>query len=217
MADTQPSGGLYKIIEETDDGSSLSFRWERFKQGGEDGAEYGTGFANVDNLAFDQDGHLWGVTDMSTGLHNGFGLGASATPIAIDHAAANPDQAANLVGVFGANWMFTVPLDGPDAGLLIPFAYGPPRCEMTGPTFAGDTLILSVQHPSEDVPINDGTPASTLSRQIELLDLSGGLFNQQRTLPRGSNWPSNLPVADGGAGDPLGPPRPSVIGIRRRT
>ena len=217
VADTQPSGGLYKIIEDTDDGSSPTFRWERFRQGGEDGADDGAGFANVDNLAFDQDGHVWGVTDMSTGLHNGFGLGAAATPIVIDHAAANPDQAATLVGVFGPNWMFTVPVSGPDAGLLVPFAYGPPRSEMTGPTFAGDTLILAVQHPSEDVPINDGTPASTLSRSIELLDLDGGLFNQQRTVPRGSNWPSNLPVADGGDGDPLGPPRPSVIGIRRRT
>ncbi len=49
----------------------------------------------------------------------------------------------------------------------------------------GDTLIISVQHPGEDSPINDGT---ILSRDIELLDLSGVTFNQARTVPRGSSW-----------------------------
>jgi uncharacterized protein len=122
-----------------------------------------------------------------------------------------------LVGVFGNNWLFFVPTSGENAGEVIPFAYGPPRCEMTGPTFTGDTLIISVQHPCEDSPINDGTPASTLNRRIELLRLDGSLFRQNRTLPRGSNWPSNLPSEDGGSNNPLGPPRPSVIGIRRRT
>jgi uncharacterized protein len=39
---------------------------------------------------------------------------------------------------------------------------------------------------------------------------------QQRTLPRGSNWPSNIPTADGGADNPTGPPKPAVIGIRRK-
>jgi uncharacterized protein len=32
---TQQSGGLYKIIEESEDGTGTTFRWERFKQGGE--------------------------------------------------------------------------------------------------------------------------------------------------------------------------------------
>ena len=70
--DTQQFGGLYKIREDSHDSTGTTFRWERFQQGGESGAEDGDGFANLDNLAFDEDGNVWGVTDMSTGLHNGF-------------------------------------------------------------------------------------------------------------------------------------------------
>ena len=103
--------------------------------------------------------------------------------------------------------MFFIPTQGPNAGNLIPFGHGPMRCEFTGPTFVGDTLIVSVQHPGEDCPINDGT---ILSRDIEILDLDGSLFTQTRTIPRGSSWPSNL------TGNEFGPPRPSVIGIRRK-
>jgi hypothetical protein len=43
-----------------------------------------------------------------------------------------------------------------------------------------------------------------------MLNLDGTLFTQKRSLPRGSNWPSNL------EGNPQGPPRPGVIGIRRK-
>jgi len=46
----------------------------------EKGAEPGDGFANVDNLAFDSQGNVWGVTDMSTEAHNGFATGVAATP-----------------------------------------------------------------------------------------------------------------------------------------
>lgn len=60
---------------------------------------------------------------------------------------------------------------------------------MTGSTFVGDTLIMAVQHPGEDCPIDDGT---ILSRDIEILDLDGSLFTQKRTVPRGSRFPSNL-------------------------
>ncbi len=78
---------------------------------------------------------------------------------------------------------------------------------MTGPTFVEDTLILSVQHPGEDCPFQDN---ALLSRDIEMLDLKGNLFSQKRSVPRGSNWSSNI------EGNPQGPPRPSVIGIRRK-
>ena len=78
---------------------------------------------------------------------------------------------------------------------------------MTGPTFVGNTLLLSVQHPSEDSPIGNTT---LLNRQIQILALDGTTFNQNRTVPRGSNWPSNL------IGDPSGPPRSAVIGIQRQ-
>lgn len=214
----QPSGELFKIIENSPDCTGTTFRWQRLAKGGEAGSEAGDGFANVDNLAFDNQGHIWGVTDMSSSAHNGFNVGAAATPKLIEHAVvgvSSPSQTgsnqtvttSDLTGVFGNNWLFFIPTKGPDAGKVVPFAYGPPRCEMTGPTFIGDTLILSVQHPSEDCPFN---PQQTLSRTIEMLDLKGGLFNQTRTVPRGSNWPSNI------EGNPQGAPRPSVIGIRRK-
>jgi uncharacterized protein len=213
--DTQQFGGLYKIREDSHDSTGTTFRWERFQQSGESGAEDGDGFANLDNLAFDEDGNVWGVTDMSTGLHNGLGVvyeGAALQPtqLVIDHTATG-SSAGNLVGTFGTNWIFYVPVRGRAAGVVHPFGYGPPRCEMTGPTFVGDTLFLAVQHPSEDSPINGdpaagGPPASAITRPIEMLDLAGGLYSQVRTVPRGSNWPNNGPAE---------PPKPSVIAVRR--
>jgi hypothetical protein len=209
--ENQQSGGLYKIIENRGDGTAINFRWERLAQGGEAGTDNGTGFGNVDNLAIDSRGNIWGVTDMSTSTHNGFDVGAAGTQNPIDHTATG--NVSSFTGVFGNNWLFYIPTEGAQAGQVIPFAYGPVRCEITGPTFVGDTLIVAVQHPGEDCPINDGT---MLSRRIEMLDLDGSLFNQTRTVPRGSSWPSNIPVADGGNNQLQGIPRPSVIGIRRK-
>ncbi len=215
----QPSGELFKIIEDSSDSTGTTFHWERFVKGGEAGAEPGDGFANVDNLAFDSQGNIWGVTDMSTGAHNGFKTGAAAEPLLIEHTivgANAPSQidsnqnveTSSLIGVFGNNWLFFIPTTGPDAGEIVPFAYGPPRCEMTGPTFVGDTLIIAVQHPGEDCPFS---PQQILSRDIEMLSLDGSsVFNQKRSVPRGSNWPSNL------EGNPSGPPKPAVIGILRK-
>lgn len=208
---TQQSGGLYKIIENSQDGTGTTFRWERFAQGGEAGSEYGAGFANVDNLVIDDRGNVWGVTDMSTDTHNGFSLGANPTENKIDHSTTG--NVSTFTGVFGNNWFFCIPTSGPNAGQVIPFAQGPVRCEMTGPTLVGDTLFLSVQHPGENSPVNDGTQ---LSRSIELLDLSGTTFDQTRTVPRGSSWPSNIPASDGGSNQATGIPRPAVIGIRRK-
>lgn len=217
--ETQPSGSLFKIIEDRFDSTGRTFRWERFAKGGEAGAETGDGFANVDNLAFDSQGNIWGVTDMSTEAHNGFGVGANPEPTGIDHRVVGSNsppteqdsnfnaRTSSLIGVFGNNFLFFIPTSGPDAGEVIPFAYGPVRCELTGPTFIGDTLIISVQHPGEDVPFS---PPATLSREIEMLNLDGTLFNQKRSVPRGSNWPSNI------QGNPGGPPKSAVIGIRRK-
>ncbi|MGI0490258.1 PhoX family protein [Alkalinema pantanalense CENA528] len=201
--DTQQYGGLYKIIEDSADSTGRTFKWKRLEQGGEAGSIDGAGFANVDNLAFDQKGNIWGVTDMSTGLHNGFETGAAGKPTDISHAPSG--NVGNLVGVFGNNWLFYIPLKGQHAGQVVPFAYGPPRCEMTGPTFVGNTLILSVQHPGEDCPYQ---PQVNLNRSVEMLALNGSIVYQNRTVPRGSNWPSNL------KGNPNGAPKPSVIGIR---
>ncbi|MEH2368777.1 PhoX family protein [Nostoc sp.] len=208
---TQQSGGLYKIIEDSADATGLTFRWQRFAQGGEAGSVNGAGFANVDNLVFDNQGNVWGVTDMSTDTHNGFNVGAEGKQTKIDHTVSG--NVSDFTGVFGNNWLFYIPTSGANAGQVIPFAHGPVRCEMTGPTFVGNTLIISVQHPGEDCPINDGT---MLSRSIELLDLNGTTFNQTRSLPRGSSWPSNISKNDGGKEEATGIPRPSVIGIRRK-
>ncbi len=217
--ETQPSGSLFKIIENSSDNTGTTFRWERLAKGGEAGAEIGDGFANVDNLAFDSQGNIWGCTDMSTEAHNGFEVGANPEPTSIDHRVVGSNsppteqdsnfnaRTSSLIGVFGNNFFFFIPTSGPDAGAVIPFAYGPVRCELTGPFFVGDTLIISIQHPGEEVPFS---PQTTLSREIEILNLDGTLFNQTRSVPRGSNWPSNI------QGNPSGPPRPSVIGIRRK-
>ncbi|MEG4445441.1 PhoX family phosphatase [Microcoleus sp. AT9_B5] len=201
---TQQSGGLYKIIEDSPDGAGLTFRWQRLAQGGEAGSVGGSGFASADNLDFDAQGNIWAVTDMSTSTHNGFDVGASGKPTTIDHNKTG--NVSDFTGVFGNNWLFYIPTSGPNAGTVIPFAYGPNRCEMTGPTFVGDTLLLSVQHPGEDCPIDDGT---VLSRQIEMLDLNGAVFSQTRSVSRGSLWPSNI------ENDRRRSPMPSVIGIRR--
>ena len=208
----QPSGAIYKITEQSSNGAGTTFRWAAFTQSGEAGADNGAGFANVDNLAFDTNGNVWGVTDMSTSRQNGFRTGAQPGTRTIDHTFIGGD-ANTFVGVFGNNWMFYIPTSGPNAGEVVPFAYGPPRCEMTGPTFVGDTLILAVQHPGEDVPM--GAPGQTpLNQDIEMLNLDGTLFIQNRTVPLGSNFPSNVPTADGGSGSSFGPPRPCVIGIK---
>ncbi len=204
---TQQSGGIYRITEDSKDGAGTTFRWKRFLQGGEAGAQDGDGFGNVDNLVFDRKGNLWGVTDMSTTTHNGFAVGAAGTVNPINHTSLGNVSA--FTGVFGNNWLFYAPTSGEQAGQVVPFAYGPTRCEMTGPTFVGqDTLIISVQHPGEDCPY---LPKVELSRDIEMLALDGTLFNQKRTVARGSNWPSNI------LGNPDGPPKPTVIGIRRKT
>jgi uncharacterized protein len=201
----QQSGGIYKIIENSGDGTGKTFRWERFLQGGEAGAQDGDGFGNVDNLVIDRKENVWGVTDMSTSTHNGFDVGAAGNLKTINHSQSG--NVSDFTGVFGNNWLFYSPTRGPNAGEVVPFAYGPPRSEMTGPTFVGNTLIVAVQHPGEDCPF---TPKATLTRQIEMLALDGTLFNQTRSVARGSNWPSNI------EGNPDGPPRPTVIGIRRK-
>jgi secreted PhoX family phosphatase len=98
--------------------------------------------------------------------------------------------------------------------MLFPFAIGPTRCEMTGPTFIGNTLVLSVQHPGEDSPTRSALGANpTLTRDIEILnsDASGALVTQTRTVPLGSHWPGNI------AKHTTDIARPAVIGIQRKS
>lgn len=201
---TQQSGGIYKIIENSSDSTGRSFRWVRFAQGGEAGSQSGSGFASVDNLAFDGSGNVWGVTDMSTSTHNGFDVGAAGKLNDISHATTG--NVASYTGIFGNNWMFYIPLKGQYAGQVIPFAHGPNRAEITGPTFIGDTLIVAVQHPGEDCPYS---PQATLTRSIPMLALNGSIVYQTRSVLRGSNFPSSI---DGSGTIP----KPTVMGIRRK-
>ena len=207
---TQQSGGLYKIIEDRPADASLSFHWERLEQGGEAGATQGSGFAAVDNLAFDNAANVFGVTDMSTGLHNGFTEGFPNNATTINHTATG--DVGQLIGVFGNNWLFFLPTEGPEAGEIIPLAYGPTRCEMTGPTFVRNTLILSVQHPSEDCIFTrrSSRPARCSTAPSSCWTSPAQVFTQNRTVSRGSNWPSNI------EGNLNGPPRPCVIAIQRK-
>ena len=220
--DTQQSGGLYKIIEDSSDGAGETFRWQRFVQAGEVGTVDGVGFANVDNLAFDEKGNVWGVTDMSTSRHNGIRTGLAYAERTINHSAKGSGQSDTLVGVFGNNWLFYIPTRGSSAGTVIPFASGPMRCEMTGPTFVGDTLIISVQHPGEDSPIATDINPSVL-RKVEMLNFDGSaVVTQDRTVPLGSRWPDTILgethlVKDGDGNTVRAAiPRPCTIGIKRK-
>jgi len=137
-------------------------------------------------------------------------LSEGADPVSqpIDHAAVGR-AASTIEGVFGNNWAFVIPAQGPEAGSVVPLAIGPMRSELTGPAFVGDdTLLLSVQHPGENAPFD--RPGETVTSDIEMLGLDGRVFTQRRTVPVGSNWPSNI------EGRPADPPRPAVVGIRRK-
>jgi hypothetical protein len=151
---------------------------------------------------------------VSTDKHNGVDNGPMPEALTVDHSGVGSGGSAggNLVGVFGNNWMLIIPTSGPYAGVHLPFAIGPTRCEMTGPTFIGNTLVLSVQHPGEDSPTRAALAANpTFSRPIELLKLNGrSLFTQTRTVPVGSQWPGNI------SEDPNRIARPAVIGIQRK-
>jgi secreted PhoX family phosphatase len=221
----QQSGDIVRLVEKSSDGSGTSFTWSRFSKAGEVGTlpdgtdpdqpKPGMGYANVDNMVFDKLANLWGVTDMSTGLHNGVSDGPIPSALNIDHSGvgSGSDAGGNLVGVFGNNWMLMIPTSGPYAGVHFPFAIGPTRCEMTGPTFIGNTLVLAVQHPGENSPTR-AAASPTFSRSIDLLNLDGsGLITQKRTVPVGSQWPGNIV-------DKIAHPdkvaRPAVIGIQRK-
>jgi secreted PhoX family phosphatase len=226
-ADTaQQFGDLLKLTEDSPDGAGKTFTWSRLAQGGEVGTradangetQAGDGFGNADNLAFGLDQTLWVCIDQSTELHNGFrtGLvnpGGTLLETDVNHAAVGSSAAEGLIGVFGNNWLFYVPTKGPNTGTVVPFAIGPTRCEMTGPTFIGsNTLIVSIQHPGEDCSIR-ATAAEIQSRIVPLLDAEGSaVFTQQRTITKGSQWPSNVlgsPAADA-------VPIPAVVAIRRK-
>ncbi|MDX2270762.1 MAG: DUF839 domain-containing protein [Cyanobacteriota bacterium] len=191
-AGPQPFGAIFRLLEEGNEPTAMSFSYEVFQSSGEVGSG-GPGYANVDNLVFDPNGNLWLVTDQSTSGHNR----------AIKDRKKDP-----INGAFGSNSLIFVPTSGPDAGKPYLFSYGPVECEMTGPTFTrdGQTLFIAVQHPGEVNGIRKQKKQEV--REMELLARDGkSTFKQTRVVPMGSNWPT------GSDGDP---PKPSVIAIQKK-
>jgi secreted PhoX family phosphatase len=90
----QQSGDILRLDEDSRDGSGTTFKWSRFSKAGEvgtvpDGSAEpapGMGYANVDNLVFDRLANLWGVTDMTTSVHNAVGAGTKHLAPGSDHA-----------------------------------------------------------------------------------------------------------------------------------
>ncbi|EAZ91870.1 PhoX family protein [Crocosphaera chwakensis] len=189
-------GWIMKIIEDKNNPAAMSFRWDILATGGEP-AQGGMGFANPDNLMFDNQGDLWMVTDMSTSSHN--------QEIKDRVKDGEPVSTKSLVGIFGNNTLWYLPLQGENKGTAFPFAIGPMEVEMTGPWLTQDqqTLFLAVQHPGEAYGTRQNKASEV--REFSLLTTSGETFTQTRTVPLGSNWPSKQ------ANDP---PRPAVIAIR---
>ncbi|EDY37543.1 conserved hypothetical protein [Cyanobium sp. PCC 7001] len=160
---------------------SNGFRWRMVAVGGPPW-QGGLGFANPDNLEVDRSGNVWIMTDRSSRL-------ASGDP-------------------FGNNSCWVLPKRGPARGEALCFATGPMECELTGPCFdePEHTLFLAVQHPGEVSGTRRGHAADSV--RTRLVDRSGSPFVQERSVPRGSNWPSGVPDR---------PPRPGIVAIRRST
>lgn len=199
-------GAIYRLVEDRNDPASLTFKWGKFITSGEvadpgAGKEKVGGFACADNLAFDPQGNMWVVTDITTPSHN--------HPVLRDAPATSPGG-SRFVGIFGNNALFMIPTRGPKAGIPHCFAIGPMECELTGPTFTPDgrTLILSVQHPGELHGPRGMFPALAPqeTRTMRILGRDGQLFDQKRIVPLGSNYPAKS----------LGtPPKPCVVCITR--
>jgi hypothetical protein len=130
------------------------------------------------------------VTDMSTTKHNH----------PFERSPNTPNS--QLLGAFGNNSLWYLPLRGLLAGQAFPFALGPMDSELTGPVFSKDqkTLFLAVQHPGE---VNGLRQQTTVN--IPLTTTKGDPFTQTRTVPLVSHWP-------GGGNNP---PRPAVVTIQR--
>ena len=155
------------------------FTWRMAVTGGTPWAG-GLGFTNPDNVALDSKGNLWIVTDRS--------------------------MKSSAGDVFGNNSCWFVPRSGNGEELAACFATGPMECEVTGVCLdqAEASLFLAVQHPGE---VNGSRSQGDEEIQAhELVDRDGGVFQQLRTVPLGSNWPAQAPGR---------PPRPGVVAIQR--
>ncbi|MEE8524597.1 MAG: alkaline phosphatase PhoX, partial [Thermoanaerobaculia bacterium] len=197
-------GAVYRLIEggvegAASDPAATSFTWGKFVASGE-AADHGGGFACADNLAFDPHGNLWLITDITTNAQN--------FPARGSDDRGDPGK-AGFPGVFGNNSMFVFATAGPDAGVPRLFALAPMDAELCGPSFTDDgrALVLSVQHPGEKNGVRTRAEP-TRAATFVVHDRDGQPFEQARTIPRGSNFPS---------GELDRAPRPSVVCITRAT
>lgn len=176
---------------------SDSFTWSRWISSGEV-ADGGGGFACADNLAFDKNENLWMACDVETKALNRSVLRDSETK----------PGSTSFAGIFGNNALFCLETNETDISTPKCFAIGPMECELTGITFTedGNTLLLSVQHPGE----RNGTRVAERTDEQRMYTIAlpdGQTFEQKRTVPIGSNFPSGR-ISD--------PPRPCVVSIRRK-
>ena len=195
-------GAIYRILEggsesADSDPASTTFKWGKFVASGEV-AEQGGGFACADNMVFDPSGHLWLVTDISTSAQN--------FPTTRELIDSTQPGGKNFPGVFGNNAMFMLPTRGDHAAKPQLFALAPMDAELCGPTFTedGETLILSVQHPGEVDGTRHGGAADVQTHIVH--DRRNEPFEQQRTVPVGSNFPH---------GESGKAPRPCVVCVTR--
>jgi uncharacterized protein len=117
-------GHITRIFEKDNDLGATEFDFEIFAAGGRQ-----SGFSSPDNLAFDSNGNLWVVTDISTSSIN-----------------------KGVYTSFKNNGLFVIPTHGPSKGIAMQFASAPTDAELTGPFFTPNeqTLFLSAQHPGEN-------------------------------------------------------------------
>jgi secreted PhoX family phosphatase len=177
-------GAIYRIIENNNDPAARTFGWGKFVSSGET-HEGGGAFASADNMVFDPQGNLWIVSDITTPKHN----------YEVTREDATKPGSASFMGAFGNNAMFCIATQGEHAGTPRCFAIGPMECEMTGPTWTDDgrTLIVSIQHPGElhgTRGLRGVGQTNEVTRTFKLADRGGTLFDQERVVPLGSNFPA---------------------------
>jgi uncharacterized protein len=180
-------GFIMRLTEGNNQPNALTFKWNMLALGG-DPELGGAGFSNPDNLMLDDRGNVWMTTDMSSSVLNKF-----------------DSNGIDRRGIFGNNNMWFIPTRGQNAGNAYLFATGPMDAELTGPFLTRDraTLFLSIQHPGETSGMRvDG---KSESRQITISTKNGTSFQQTRTVPIGSNFPTKQPNAF---------PKPAVVAIR---
>jgi uncharacterized protein len=189
-------GWIMRLVEDGNAPEAKTFTWKMAATGGEP-AIGGQGFSNPDNLAFDGQGNLWMVNDMSSDKLN-------REVLANRREKGVPITPSSLRGIYGNNAIWYIPQSGEGAGQPHLFGIGPMDCEMTGPCFTtGDrALFLSIQHPGEVNGTRKDMAAEM--RQFAMHTTDGTEFMQTRKVPIGSNWPSKQ------ANDP---PKPSVVAI----